>query len=388
MRLPRLRFTWWRPSIVFLIAADLFALWVWASRPPLIYSYWLGLVGFHAEAPIPRLVTWAAWENGPRTPSGCLYLFETGELFFAGVFLFVLMFLIVILFVRRQNEGGLWSHLSAPFSFAKAVAIRFRVRTALAAIAILGLYLGWEIQAWRTWQLRSSYLQRRNEAESEENSTRAQLKRDQEFRAREEQRETSPLADKFIPQMGYYRSKASVAAERLVEKERWRRRFDHLTATVAAYADRKAKYERAAADPWSPVAPDEALPEMVFVPYVWSADRQYARALAAFDALSRTYPDYVEGHLRLAWIRATCPDSQYRDGPLAVALATRGCELTNWKDAESLGTLAAACAEAGDFASAVKWQQKVVAVFPQPQNGNNCHERLALYKSGQPYRQN
>jgi hypothetical protein len=387
MRLSRLRFTWWKFAVTFLIAADLFALWVWAKRPPLIYSYWLGLIGAPYDAPIPRLFAWAAWENGPRTPSGCFYLFETGELFFAGVFLVVLLLLIVILFAPPKNEGPLWSRLSAPVSLAKAIAIRFRVRTALAAIAILGLYLGWEIRAWRTWQMRSSYLRQRDEAENQENIHRTHLKSDQEFRARQEERDASPVADKSIPQSAYYRSKESLGAERLVEKEKWRRQSAHLTARIAAYADRKAKYERAAADPWRPVAPDEALPDTALAPYVWLADRQYARFLAEVGELARTYPDYVEGHLRLAWIRATCPDPQYRDGKLAVALATRGCELTNWKDAEALRTLAAACAEAGDFASAVKWQQKVVALAPQPQNGNDSQERLALYKSGQPYRE-
>ena len=39
-----------------------------------------------------------------------------------------------------------------------------------------------------------------------------------------------------------------------------------------------------------------------------------------------------------------------------VALATKAWELSGWKDASHLETLAAAYAATGDFDSAVKWQ--------------------------------
>ena len=40
-------------------------------------------------------------------------------------------------------------------------------------------------------------------------------------------------------------------------------------------------------------------------------------------------------HNGRAWIRATCPQAQYRDGKQAVEAATRACELTDWKNPNS-----------------------------------------------------
>ena len=44
----------------------------------------------------------------------------------------------------------------------------------------------------------------------------------------------------------------------------------------------------------------------------------------------------------LAWLLATAPKAKMRDGTKAVELATKACELTSWKDAHCVGTLAAA----------------------------------------------
>src|SRR6266851_2040596 len=55
----------------------------------------------------------------------------------------------------------------------------------------------------------------------------------------------------------------------------------------------------------------------------------------------------------LAWLLATYPDSNARDGAEAVRLAERVCELTDRRVPAFLATLTAAYAEAGDFPRAV-----------------------------------
>ncbi len=391
MRVPRVGFRSWKLLIPIFIVADSFALWVWAARPPRVYGGWFGLVGRPQEGPIARLAEWARNENGPRTPSGFFCLFEHDELYFAGALLFALILLILIALASRKSGNRLWLRLSAPVRAARAVAVRFRVRTALAAIAILGLYLGWEIHAWRTWRARWSFLMKATEAARGEGINRSSLYPIRESLAKLDETDLSKVEDLVAPEIGVYRSKAAVLAERLATRARLEQEARYLSAMIAACAERKHKYERAAANPWAAVAPDQPMPKQELDAETqaasWLITRDYARALAGYDDLARASPDLVDAHLNSAWLRATCPDARFRDGKRAIASATRACELTNWQDTGALGTLAAACAEAGDFAAAVKWQQKVLELITHGPRPQFYLDRLALYKAGKPFRQ-
>ncbi len=68
-------------------------------------------------------------------------------------------------------------------------------------------------------------------------------------------------------------------------------------------------------------------------------------------ALERN-PDFTPALVSLALIRATSRDDALRDGPQAVDLATRACELTQRENPEALYALAAAYAEVGRFPDA------------------------------------
>lgn len=113
------------------------------------------------------------------------------------------------------------------------------------------------------------------------------------------------------------------------------------------------------------------------------------------DACSRaigsrkiTGNELAQANNTLAWTLATSPQDGLRDGARATRLAFAACELTDWKNAAYIDTLAAAYAETGNFAEAVRWQAKALEL-PEFQGTvrTEAMNRLALYESGRPYRE-
>jgi Flp pilus assembly protein TadD len=117
----------------------------------------------------------------------------------------------------------------------------------------------------------------------------------------------------------------------------------------------------------------------------WQGKQQCDKAIADYSEAIRIDPNDDVYLNNLARLLATCSDEKNRDGRRAVELATRACEQTNWKDTTCIDTLAAACAEVGNFEKAVEWQDLVVARVSKSQRAK-CQDRLELYKAGLPYR--
>lgn len=113
---------------------------------------------------------------------------------------------------------------------------------------------------------------------------------------------------------------------------------------------------------------------------------EYALALQHYDEAIRLDPEIDTYYNNKAWLLATAPDDSLRDGPLAVSTAMRAVELKDISN--NRDTLAAAYAEAGDFARAVEEQEAAIRMFEDEGYDDyipGAEERLKLYRQNLPY---
>jgi len=111
-------------------------------------------------------------------------------------------------------------------------------------------------------------------------------------------------------------------------------------------------------------------------------------AAACYEKCIEIEPKSVGALNNLAWMLATSPDNALRNGARAVELASRACQLTEWKQAFMMGTLAAAYAEAGRFPDAVEMAEKArdkARADKLDEVVKRNEELLALYRAGKPY---
>jgi len=88
-----------------------------------------------------------------------------------------------------------------------------------------------------------------------------------------------------------------------------------------------------------------------------------------------------------AWIRSVCPDPSFRNGRQAIKDATAACRIMSWNDEDMIDTLAAAYAEAGDFDSAVRYEEQALAIKGiTAQDLKSLRNHLALFKQHRPLR--
>jgi len=88
----------------------------------------------------------------------------------------------------------------------------------------------------------------------------------------------------------------------------------------------------------------------------------------------------------LAWVLATSPVDDLRDGTLAVKLALEACELSEYKKPHIISTLAAAYAESGDFEMAIKWAGKAVELG-EGEIQEQLESELKSYQDGKQWRE-
>jgi tetratricopeptide (TPR) repeat protein len=117
---------------------------------------------------------------------------------------------------------------------------------------------------------------------------------------------------------------------------------------------------------------------------------KYAEALKEINYLISIHPGRVTLGRALkhrAWLQATCPDPAFRNGQQAVKDAKAACSIFEWKDENTIDTLAAAYAETGDFDSAARYAARALATKGiEPVDSKRIHRHLALFEQHQPIR--
>ena len=114
----------------------------------------------------------------------------------------------------------------------------------------------------------------------------------------------------------------------------------------------------------------------------------YDKALAELTHIINLRPRYHTDALARsdrAWLYAACPDPAFRNGQQAVTDATAACKIDFWDSWDYIDTLAAAYAEAGDFANAIRFQEKAIRKAGG-EDTKSSQARLALYQQQRPYR--
>jgi tetratricopeptide (TPR) repeat protein len=168
---------------------------------------------------------------------------------------------------------------------------------------------------------------------------------------------------------------------------------DHVDANglLGAALVRAGRHARALPHLERAIASEQA-PAIAFasLAVVRSASGSDADAVRAGREALRRDPELAWAANNLAWILATSSDPTLRDPDEAVRLAETAVGREEEPDADLLDTLAAAYASASRFdeASAVALRAALRAEQDaQPALAGAIRERLALYRSGRPYRE-
>jgi len=123
----------------------------------------------------------------------------------------------------------------------------------------------------------------------------------------------------------------------------------------------------------------------------WRFKGKFANSIADYRKGIEADPKHHGPYNSLAWVLATCPQDQFRNGGEAVKLAQKAASLADptMKPA-CLDTLAAAQAETGNFDEAVKTQKEAIGLLKKQRAPKSLLKeldaRLKLYQANKPWR--
>ena len=119
-----------------------------------------------------------------------------------------------------------------------------------------------------------------------------------------------------------------------------------------------------------------------------AAQGKYAAAMAQLEKAVAVEPNNLRPVNDLAWLLATCPQDDVRNGARAIQLAERACNVTRHTNPVLLGTLAAAYAEVGRFPEAIDTARKALGlVVPEDELlARGLRQQIELYQAGKSCR--
>jgi len=98
---------------------------------------------------------------------------------------------------------------------------------------------------------------------------------------------------------------------------------------------------------------------------LYSEQKLFAEAVQHYKQALQIEPKSAESHNNLAWLYATCEDPKLRDPRAALEHAREAVELTQWKEAGFIDTLAEANYASGSYREAVRIQLLALQLDPQ-----------------------
>ena len=112
-------------------------------------------------------------------------------------------------------------------------------------------------------------------------------------------------------------------------------------------------------------------------------DNREHKEATYYESAVQIDPNHIPALRDLAFILATRAGSHPDSEDQSLSYASRACELSQYKNAECLVSLAAAFAKNGNFTEAIRWQQSAIEHLPEGHSDQELISRLKYYRLGQ-----